>query len=58
MHVNPLKRQMRRPMMTIFLSDVVAMTRRFWTDAELDVMRREYADTPTAELAAKKELEV
>ena len=33
-------------------------TRRPWTDAEMDVMRREYADTPTAELAAKKELEV
>lgn len=37
---------------------VAVLTPRFWTTAEVDVMRREYADTPTAELAAKKELEV
>ena len=27
------------------------MTRRFWTDAERDYLRRHYADTPTPEIA-------
>jgi hypothetical protein len=27
--------------------------RRIWTDAELDVLRNEYADTPTRYLAEK-----